>query len=260
MTSQQRNLETVTYDPRNFFTDYFYETRTYSDLTSTNPTLVALGAPWNFDTLDGGFRNGLNNTSRPQPLTTMSQWSEDKNFNGRLDGFCTGDHQVPCTQGIPKSAGCVRCSLSHDRCAVQRHAGPHRSLGNEGTCFTRSEPATSPGEDRNVINHVRQVVEHAGRMRIANSLERPAAASARSHSRPCSVVDVRVAAKLPASASSTGSDDGDTVGDNNWWDLLLTPVLHKVNQTVVATETQSTGLRSPTGPGTCWSIPDRTLR
>ena len=56
-------LETVTYDPRNFFTDYFYETRTYSDLTSTNPTLVALEAPWNFDTLT--VASGTDSTTQP---------------------------------------------------------------------------------------------------------------------------------------------------------------------------------------------------
>jgi hypothetical protein len=48
-------LETVTSDPRSFVGDYFFETRSYSDMTAGgNNTLAGLQAPWNFDTCSTG--------------------------------------------------------------------------------------------------------------------------------------------------------------------------------------------------------------
>ena len=234
-------LEAVTYDPRNFLSDYFFETRAYTDLTPTNPTLVALGAPWNFDTLDGGFRNGLNNTSRPQPLTPMSQWSEDKNFNGKLDGFCTSDHAVPCTQGIPKSVGCVRCSLNHaTECTVNADctAIGGDPLGDEGTCtYAAGSCDFSLNEDRN-INLNNQFDKSWNTLGGCGwQTKFPGAAGGgvwhtgliRDQSASACVA----AGSLPGKCQQYWiQDDGDTIGDNNWWDMLLTPVLHKVNQTL----------------------------
>jgi hypothetical protein len=233
-------LETVTYDPRNFFTDYFYETRTYSDLTSTNPTLVALGAPWNFDTLDGGFRNGLNNTSRPQPLSPMSQWSEDKNFNGRLDGFCTTDNDIPCTQGIPKSQGCQRCSLNHaTECSINADCQPPIDpLGNEGTCTYNAGTCNfALNEDRNINGNNTFDKSWNTLGGCGWQTKFPGAAGGGVwHTgliRDTSATDCVAAGSLPGKCQQYWiQDDGDTVGDNNWWDLLLTPVLHKVNQQV----------------------------
>ena len=102
-------LETVTNDPHDSLKDYIFETRAYSDMTSTNP-VATTKAPWNFDTDNGGFVSGLQNTSRPS-AGIFAQWGEDKNFNARLDGYCDGDTppRIPCTQGIPASVGCRRC-------------------------------------------------------------------------------------------------------------------------------------------------------
>ena len=233
-------LETVTYDPRNFFTDYFYETRTYSDLTSTNPTLVALGAPWNFDTLDGGFRNGLNNTSRPQQTSLMAQWSEDINFNGRLDGACTIDNAVPCTQGIPKSQGCQRCSLNHaTECSVNADCQPPLDpLGNEGTCTYNAGTCNfGLGEDRNINGNNAFDKSWNTLGGCGWQTKFPGAAGGGVwHTgliRDQAQTDCVAAGALPGKCQQYWiQDDGDTIGDNNWWDLLLTPVLHKVNQQV----------------------------
>jgi hypothetical protein len=161
-------LEAVTNDPALFTNDYFFETRSYSNMTATNP-LVNLKAPWNFDTNNGGFVNGLNNTARPGP-EIMVQWGEDKNFNGRLDGFCTIDNSIPCTQGIPISEGCKRCTGNHGRtCNVDGDC--QVPLPNEGTCVDFGTCDFSLDEDRGhgpPERHSRHRVEHGGRLRVAD--------------------------------------------------------------------------------------------
>ena len=234
-------LESATYAPRDFLTDYFVETRAYSDLTSTNPTLIPPGAPWNFDTNDGGFRSGLNNTSRPQPLSPMAQWGEDKNFNGALDGFCTGNHAIPCTQGIAKSVGCRRCSLnSATECLVDTDCdAAHTPLGDdEGIC----SPAVGTcdftlGEDRNTalgtLDKSWNTLGGCGWQTKAPGATGGGVWHTGLIKDPASSSTCVAAGAISAKCQQYWvQDDGDTIGDNNWWELLLTPVLHKVHQAV----------------------------
>src|SRR6185369_4678580 len=84
-TRDKNNNETIqnpTTDPADVggFTgsDYYFETRTYSDLTATGTnTTAALRSPWNFDSNNGGFTVVLNNITTKNVLTTIAQWGED---------------------------------------------------------------------------------------------------------------------------------------------------------------------------------------
>ncbi len=253
--NNNEQLELVTVDPALFPTvpgtqfnsDYVFETRTYSDMTATGTnTLAGLQAPWNFDSCstggkggvcgDGpnGFVSGLNNTSRP-PAGVYAQWGEDKNFNGRLDGFCTGDLTVPCTQGIPVSQNCKRCSLNkgHECNNDSDCTGPP----NDGTCVALGSCNYSApgGEDRDPVDGNLSLgwstaggcgwqtksgnptggIWHTGLIKDTSS---STCVDVGSNPSRCQSYEV-----LP---------DGDSAGDNEWWELLLTPVLNKVNQQV----------------------------
>jgi len=224
-------LETVTNDPALFTNDYYFETRSYSNMTATNP-LVDLHAPWNFDTNNGGFVNGLNNTSRPSAGTYV-QWGEDKNFNGLLDGFCTGDTTIPCSQDSGVSEGCKRCSLNKGHaCSVDPNCLP-----SDGTCIPHGTCDFGLDEDRGTglpngdldsgwgtgggcgwqtknPGDPTGGVWHTGFVRSINSL-----------------ADCIAPGNFPGDCQSYyAQPDLDYAGDNNWWDMLLTPVLHKVNQ------------------------------
>ncbi len=225
-------LETVTNDPRGFTNDYFFETRTYGNMTSTNP-IANTKAPWTFDTDNGGFVNGLQNTSRPS-AGTYAQWGEDKNFNGRLDGFCTGATTIPCTQGIAASQGCKRCSLNLGR-ACLTNGDCTFPLPDDGTCVQQGTGVCnySLDEDRNPAN---------GSLDTAWSTLGGCGWQTKAPGDPTGGVWHTGLIRTPGSGTcfAAGNDpadcqrywatpDGDSVGDNNWWELLLTPVLHKVN-------------------------------
>ena len=238
-------MEAVTSDPSLFTNlDYVFENRSYSDMTAGgNNTLASLQAPWNFDTCSTGgkctddatgFVTGLNNTSRVSP-GVFAEWGEDKNFNGRLDGFCSLDTTVPCTQGIPISEGCFRCSGNKGReCNVD--ADCQSPLPNEGTCVAKGSCNFSLGEDRDPANGALDKgwstaggcgwqtkdaaaatggVWHTG---LVRDLSTTVCLAAGNNSGRCQSYET-----LP---------DGDSAGDNEWWELLLTPVLNKVNQGV----------------------------
>ena len=225
-------LETVTNDPRNFTNDYFFETRAYGDMTSTNP-LAVIKAPWNFDTDNGGFVNGLQNTSRPS-AGTYAQWGEDKNYNGRLDGFCTGATTIPCTQGIAASEGCMRCSLNLSRTCTT-NGDCTSPLPNDGVCVLQGTGVCdfTLDEDRNPANgsldtawstlggcgwQTKAVADPTGGAWHTGLIRSPGTGIC------------LAAGNDPADCQRYwATPDGDSVGDNNWWELLLTPVLHKVN-------------------------------
>ncbi len=86
-----------------FFRDYRFETRVFSDMTAGGKNAeAAANAPWNFNTNDGGFKNGIAApTDDSAIIDTIAQWGEDKNFNNMLDGFCSigkcnADPNEPC--------------------------------------------------------------------------------------------------------------------------------------------------------------------
>ncbi len=96
-TRDVENNETIqnpTSDPVDFFEDYQFEQRTWSDLTATGTnTTSALKSPWNFDSNNGGFSVFLNNiTPRNLIVTKPAQWGEDMDGDGVLD---TGEDRDP---------------------------------------------------------------------------------------------------------------------------------------------------------------------
>ncbi|MEE8410972.1 MAG: hypothetical protein V3S47_00615 [Acidobacteriota bacterium] len=93
-----------------FFRDYRFETRVFSDMTAGGKNAAAAaGAPWNFDSTDGGFTNGIAAPTDDEAIIdTIAQWGEDKNFNNILDGFCSIGHcDVTTTQGCNSDLQCV---------------------------------------------------------------------------------------------------------------------------------------------------------
>jgi len=229
-------LEAVTNDTRDFFGDYFFETRSYQNMTSTNP-LATIKAPWNFDTNDGGFLNGLNNSSRPS-IGTYAQWGEDKNFNGKLDGFCKGATTVPCTEGDAASVSCKRCTLNLGRtCSID--ADCQFPLPNEGTCVLQGTGGVDAcdfglGEDRNPANGSLDTAwSTAGGCGWSTKAPLPATTGGVWHTgliRSPGTGTCIAAGNDPGDCQRYWAQpDGDSVGDNNWWELLVTPVLHKVN-------------------------------
>lgn len=231
-------LETVTTDPSLFTNlDYVFETRTYSNLTSTGTNSVAgLQAPWNFDTCSTGgkcsddatgFVSGLNNTSRPSP-GVFAQWGEDRNFNGRLDGACTGDTTIPCTQGISVSFNCKRCSLNK---AHECNGDP--DCGAEGTCVAHGTCDFSLGEDHDPQNNVLDRGWSTGGG-CGWQTKSGLATGGVWHTglvRDLSTTICLASGSNPARCQSYETLlDNNLAGDNEWWELLLTPVLNKVNQ------------------------------
>lgn len=238
-------LEPITNDPKNFFNDYFFEMRTYQNMTSTNP-VATTHAPWNFDTDNGGFVNGLNNSSRPE-AGTFAQWGEDKNFNGRLDGFCTGDVTIPCTQGIAASVSCRRCTLNHGReCSVDTDC--QSPLPNEGTCTAPGAFGICDftlGEDRNpAFGSLDTAWSTAG----GCGWQSKAVGATTGGAWHTGLIDAPGSGTCLAAGLDPGDcqrywaqPDGDLVGDNNWWELLVTPVLHKVNVCTTGNEPNCVG-------------------
>jgi hypothetical protein len=242
-------LEAVTTNPRIAFADrsgrgdYTFETRSYGNMTATGTnSLASVQGPWNFDTCStggkctdgpGGFVSGLQNTSRPS-AGLIALWGEDKNFNGRLDGFCSLDNNLPCTQGVPISENCQRCSGDPAReCNVNADCQVPPAVG---TCVSKGTCNFTLGEDRDpspngVLDKGWSTaggcgwqtksglatggVWHTGVIRDLSTTTCLAAGFAAGR---CQSYET-----LP---------DGDLVGDNDWWELLLTPVLNKVDQTI----------------------------
>jgi hypothetical protein len=219
-------LETVTSDPHTFF----HETQAYSDMTSTNP-VSSIKAPWNFDTDNGGFVSGLQNTSRPSNAV-LAQWGEDRNYNGKLDGLCNGDTppRIPCTQGIPASVGCCRCVNDESiECQVDAHCA-----GVGGVCSPAHGTCDfSLLEDRNPVNGV---LDTSWSTSGGCGWQTKAPGSPTGGVWHTGLIRNNDRVTCLATGSDPGdcqrywtTPDGDLQGDNNWWELLLTPVLHKVN-------------------------------
>jgi hypothetical protein len=105
-------LENPTTNIGDFLKDYRFESRTFSDLTATNPNLQS---PWNFDLSNGGFTNGIGAITDDAAIAQdPAQWGEDKNFNDLLDGFCS-------------SGACI---MSGARCVTDAQCGG----SGGGTC------------------------------------------------------------------------------------------------------------------------------
>ena len=234
-------LETVTNDPKSFLGDYIFETQSFSDLTVGGfNSAASLMAPWNFDTNNGGFTSGLENQTTSSTISSvLTNWGEDKNFNNKLDGLCSTvtSPRLVCTKG-DTSQNCNFCANDHSIvCSV---AGDCASVGgacsNFGTCtYTLDEDRDAAGTAGNLDQNwstnggcgwqtkgagTTGGIWHTGTIR-ATSISSCLAAS--TTSARCQQYEI-----LPA---------GDLLGNKTWWELLLTPILNKVNQCPAANGT-----------------------
>ena len=82
-------------------------------------------SPWNFDTGAQGFRSGLGAVTDEASIgDPISNWGEDKNFNGIEDGVCDGDGSIACFQfgGGLSDARCAH--LTNQGCSSVEVNGP----------------------------------------------------------------------------------------------------------------------------------------
>jgi hypothetical protein len=237
-------LESPTNSVNNFLLDYVFETRSYSDLTAGGFNSAAnLKAPWNFDTNNGGFTSGINSRSFNGQGITIALWGEDKNFNNRLDGLCSGDPRRSCTDDNGISEGCFRCGNDPNRpCFTTADCVGVTTCDSKGTCnFTLDEDrdeangvldegwntAGGCGWQTKVqgdpLGYPSGGVWHTGTIGSADPNLGLACLGAGISSSRCQAYE-RFPLASPATASS-------------WWELLLTPVLNKVNQCPTANGT-----------------------
>jgi hypothetical protein len=248
-------LETVTNSTNNFLLDYIFETRSYSDLRVGGFNSEAnLKAPWNFDTNDGGFRSGINSRSFNGQGITVAYWGEDKNYNGRLDGLCTGDPRRACTDDNGISEGCFRCANDPNRpCFVAGDCIGATTCDPKGVCDFELD------EDRDNANGVLDVswntaggcgwqtkvpgdplgypaggVWHTGSIGSANPNLGLTCIGSGIVSARCQAFE-----RFPLATPATQSQ---------WWELLLTPVVNKVNQCPAINGTNCPRADAPNDP------------
>ena len=221
-------LEAVTNSTNNFLLDYVKETQSYSDLTAGGfNSTAALQIPWNFDTNDGGFRGGLQNTSVPG-TGTIAEWSEDKNYNGILDGFCTLATTLPCSDDNGISEGCDRCANDSSKpCFTSADCVGAAACTDRGTCNF------ALGEDRDTASNSQMDKGWNTLGGCGWQTKDPTKTTG-------GVWHTGLISTLTPTAciAATGgrcqnyerTPNGNLSGDNNWWEVLLTPVLTKVNQ------------------------------
>jgi hypothetical protein len=199
-TRDKNNNETIenpTTDPEDVggFTgsDYYFETRTYSDLTATGTNSTAtLRSPWNFDSNNGGFTVVLNNITTKNIATTLAQWGEDKNGNGVLDG---GEDRDPANGVLDNNWG------TRGGCGWQSRIG----TGSTGCDAT----------NRCGMWHTGRVDTLTITTCLGNGLQVAA----------CQRYEALVGTNLT----------------NQWFEILMTPIMHKVNQCVTGSEGQCAG-------------------
>ena len=191
----------------NFVGDYFFETRCVLERHGrrVQHRRPLMRSPWNFDTNDGGFTSGIQNGSRPtrQPIA-IAEWGEDKNFNNRLDGFCSGatDESVHARAAVRD----VRPLL--ERPDAPLHGRRRTAAATRAPTSARCTylPGRGPGHRRQ--RHPRPQLEHARRLRLADpsARSRPAvsgtpAASTSPRSAPAS----RPVPRRPGASSTNGT-------------------------------------------------------
>ncbi|HEX4825310.1 MAG TPA: hypothetical protein VFV19_13470 [Candidatus Polarisedimenticolaceae bacterium] len=248
-------LEPVTNSVNNFLLDYIFETRSYSDSTVGGfNTVATLKAPWNFDTNDGGFRSGINSRSFNGQGITIAFWGEDKNFNGRLDGLCNGDPRRACTDDNGISEGCFRCANDPNRpCFTTADCVGVTTCDSKGTCdFTLDEDRDEangvldegwntaggcgwqtkvPGDP---LGYPSGGVWHTGTIGSGDPNAGLACIGAGVSSSRCQAYE-----RFPLASPATAS---------TWWELLLTPVVNKVNQCPTANGTNCLTADAPNDP------------
>jgi hypothetical protein len=160
--NNNESLETVTFDPRNPAHDYVFETRAYSDMTSTNPP-AAIMAPWSFDA-SGGF---VAASEHGRPSAGFSPSGAGKN-NGMLITDSAASIRPP-RAGDPHIAG-LRPLLPLNRASVFRERrlriAPNRGSASRRVLAISPRRRSGPRQ-----RTARSRLERRGRVRLADQAQ-----------------------------------------------------------------------------------------
>ena len=151
-------IEDPIVDPGNPL-DGLFETIVWSDLTAGGTVNLGLQSPWNFDVTDGGFTSGISGTTDFfQIADVIAQWGEDLNFNNVNDGFCTLNPARRCL----RDAGPFVCpddpilaSCSAGTCTDAMTPGTAYDgvvFSNDGTCFSSEDRDPGTGSPNSVLD------------------------------------------------------------------------------------------------------------
>jgi hypothetical protein len=201
--------------------DYRFETLTWSDLTAGGTKNLVLQSPWNFDTSDGGFRSGiLTSTDRTTITNVIAQWGEDLNFNNLLDGACQDDPSLGCQRDSDCPTGA--CGFEEDRDPLD--ATLNRSWNIRGGCGWQTRP---PGT--------------CSGLSTQGCYDDGDCPSGQTCSGPSSTGGIWHTGRIGGTSGSCLSQGlapgrcqsyevvGGTTGTRSWHETLVTPVMHKVN-------------------------------
>jgi len=240
-----------------------YESIVWSDLTqgtdaAGSPVAVNadLQSPWNFDINNGGFRSGIGDATDDDTITDIiAIWGEDLNFNGINDGYCQADDGVWCESTDDCADALVQfwCDGTVTPCATNDDCGgdfcypPCISLedrdpvnglldsswSTQGGCGWQSKAlrTCSPGRpprpcesDEDCPGPLQTCTgppPDSGGVWHTGLIGSPAPPI-------CLVVGLN-----PGQCEGYETISGDT-GQRDWYELLVTPVIQKVNQAVDA--------------------------
>ncbi len=135
-------LQNPTTNIGDFNLDYRFENQTWNDLTAGGTRNLGLTSPWDFDVTDEGFSAGRNATSDDVP-DIVAYWSEDQNFDGRLNGTCDSDASRACDDypndpDNPPSTGCGGLATTVCNAGSEDRDDPDQLLntgwGSDGGC------------------------------------------------------------------------------------------------------------------------------
>lgn len=252
-------------DPAGFQADdYRFETKTYGDLTSTGRNLN-LQSPWNFDGTNGGFTNGLASITDEASAqsNSIANWGEDKNFNGVEDGVCQANTAIACYD-IGSDANCLAmtgiatCVSIEDNNQDASFSQNHNQLGGCGW-QTRAPNLCTIDPDRTCFANL----DCAGSCQDTNDPLSSSFDACGTGLPPCPGSESCIGNAGTCDGGSTATTGGvwhtgqigefgvgactgiggqcaqyrviTTTNDQLiWWDLLLTPVMEKVDQTETA--------------------------
>ncbi|MCP3981475.1 MAG: S8 family serine peptidase [bacterium] len=207
--------------------DYRFETRVFEDATVTGKNL-GLQTPWNFDLNDGGFRSGLGDETDESTIAdTIAQWGEDKNFNNVEDRRCNGNPLVSCAVNldcINLNAG-TQCVADEDRdpfngqldqnwstlggCGWQTKAPGSCALNPNIFCYTDDDCVPFGAGTCTGSEPVTGGAWHTGRIGGTSGA-------------------CLVQGNMPGQCQTFETISGST-GESLWFELLLTPVIERVN-------------------------------
>jgi len=211
-----------------FTSDYRFEAFVWSDLTAGGTKNLSLNSPWNFDITDGGFVSGI--TANTDEATigpgVVSQWGEDKNFNGLDDKQCTNNVTVACA----RDADCPGGGAGTCQSVEQRDPADtvlNRSWNVRGGCGWVTK---APGKC-SILQTLACYVDADCPLGTGTCIANPTGAGGAWHTG-------RIGGTDDAACLFTGTNTGQcqsmenvggSTGQRTWMEVLETPEIAKVN-------------------------------